>query len=103
MNSTSSGATIFNCQRCSKGINGGTYVDGILICSWCLPEYKQPRYLEHGPNINFISAIPDELSYCDPEIQAIFSGTTYQVGAPTQAQLIREIRALISALKGAKT
>ena len=37
---------------------------------------------------------PNELSYCDDDIKAIFKGTNYTVGLPSVAQLIKELRLL---------
>jgi hypothetical protein len=41
---------------------------------------------------------PNELDYCDDEVKAIFKGKSYQLGMPTQVQLVVSIRKLTAAL-----
>lgn len=45
---------------------------------------------------------PNELSYCDDDIKAIFEGTNYIVGLPSVAQLIKELRLLRIAVEAVK-
>ncbi len=35
---TATSGTVFTCAKCGLRISGGTYVNGILVCDWCLPK-----------------------------------------------------------------
>ena len=41
-NSSTVTGAYMECARCGMKINGGTYVSGVLVCGWCIPNHFSP-------------------------------------------------------------
>ena len=53
-----------------------------------------------GDSIHLDLNLPDELQFCDPDIQEAYRGKNYFVGLPTQTQLSHDLRRYLDTMAG---